>query len=182
MDDPALAKMLEFDQADLDANRAGHFSEGQIQHWRDQMKAGRNLGIGVGSFLLLCTLIGDYFLIGIGMRGQAGSAWAFLGAGLLSLIVGGSGILILRLNLPQPKPNFILQSVTGAIAIRTTQGMTNSHGQMFHHTEYKIHIPGHKFSVTPDVAHHLEQGGMYNIYFQKFNTGGETLLTLERCE
>src|SRR5689334_14598597 len=114
MDDQKLEQYFNFDQADLEANRQGRFSEQQqVRLIENDKKIQRRWGRRSIPFLLLGALgpvlalsPGDFF----------GWTWKILWGFVWTGIWGGIGLLMLGSWLSKPKP-LVLAKATGKVNI-----------------------------------------------------------------
>jgi hypothetical protein len=175
-----LGILFNFDETDLAANRAGQLSVKQRKLRLDQVNAGHTAGIGFGIFLILVAVVGDVFLIPIGLRPQPGAVWALAGAVVLNLVFAGGGTYVLKMALPAPKLLGVFKSVTGPAEVTSVKSLGGGSGQPHHFTEYKLHVAGRKFDVERDPGSQIKPGAVYTTYFLEYPTGGLELLAVER--
>jgi hypothetical protein len=171
MSDAGLMQYFEFDEADLQANRSGNFSEKQKKELssRDSASIQRRRLAAVLFFILgiiLCLLvIGFLTFKGAGDFARNGGFYICpgLGGGALLLI----SIFIFRSSF-SVRQNYVLKKVEAPINIiqaeRTIAGNASRH-----HFVHELHIGGISFDVLPDLPNIMLQGDVYAVYYTEGN-------------
>ena len=171
MSDPQLMSYFKFDEADLQANRNGQFTDKQKARLVKEDKRDRTGSIIGGGFLILIALIGLVIAIAAGI---ADPDWGFrigfgLGFGCIwPLVWGGIGYLILSRAFA--KFQVQLERAEGPVnIIKAERTSTHTDSDGFSHTShyfvYELHIGGKSFDVTGDLANIIMQGDAYALYF-----------------
>lgn len=155
MDERRLRNLFRFNEADLAANRRGHFSEKQITRLSEEAKRERKSAWGSAAILFFIAAVGMAIGIIIGsisptQIGQI-AMYACMGA-LWPLAWAGKAIqMILAANaLNEPRLGF----VRGLIKI-------------IHHGdgEYTLQVDGSEFDVDGNPSGAFDEGREYMIYF-----------------
>ncbi len=171
MSDEALKQYFKFDDADLQANRNGQFTEKQKARLVKEDKRDRTGSILGGGFLLFIALIGIVIAIA---AGAADPDWGFrigfgLGFGCIwPLCWGGVGYFILQRAFQ--KFQVKLQRAMGPVnIIKAERTSTSTDSDGFSHTHhyfvYEMHVGGQSFDVTGDLADIMMQGDTYAVYY-----------------
>ena len=163
--DQQLMDYFKFDQADLEANRAGQFSEKQRARIFKEDTSDRSGSRIFGGVLLFIGAIGfcgalfaiindpDWgFRIGFGL--SFGVLWP--------LIWGGLGWMIMMNSFS--KHEFILASVQGPANIVRGERTGSDHTTHIYH---ELHIGGQEFNVEANLADVMMQGNQYILYYIK---------------
>lgn len=164
MIDQSLMNYFKFDQADLNANRNGQFTEKQRARIIQEDKSSRKWSLIGGLGLMLIAAIG----LAAAIAGWIGdSDWGFrigfgIGFGCVwPLIWGGIGWFLIRNSFS--KHDFKLAKVQGRVNIvRRESYSSQSHTTSVYH---ELHIGGHEFNVNEDMADVLMQGEEYILYY-----------------
>ena len=156
MEDQKLEAYFKFDEADLETNRQGRFSEKQqarlIENDRKiQRKWGwRSIPLflvaGVGPIMAISS--GDFF--GWGWKISWGLVWTGLW--------GGIALIMLLSFLSKPK-KLVFAKTTGKVNIGT-----DAHTRS---TSLRLHIGRHGFDIEEDILDAMTQGAEYTIYYEK---------------
>ncbi len=164
MIDQALMDYFKFDQADLNANRSGHFTDKQKARIIQEDQSSRKWSRVGGILLLLIALIG---LGGAIFAVTEDNDLAFrigfgLGFGVLwPLIWGGLGVSVLVNSFS--KHEFKLAQVQGRVNIVSRESYSSqTHTTSVYH---ELHIGGQDFSVESDLADVMMQGDEYILYY-----------------
>ncbi|MCL4529616.1 MAG: hypothetical protein M1282_09390 [Chloroflexi bacterium] len=171
MNNEKLKEYFKFDDADLQANRNGQFTEKQKARLVKEDKRDRTGSIIGGGFLMLIALIGLVIAIA---AGAADPDWGFrigfgLGFGCIwPLCWGGVGYVILRRAFA--KFQVKLQRAMGPVnIIKAERTSTSTDSDGFSHTShyfvYELHIGGQSFDVQSNLADIMMQGDMYAVYY-----------------
>ena len=171
MNNENLKEYFKFDDADLQANRNGQFTEKQKARLVKEDKRDRTGSIIGGGFLMLIALIGLVIAIA---AGAADPDWGVrigfgLGFGCIwPLCWGGVGYVILRRAFA--KFQVKLQRATGPVnIIKAERTSTSTDSDGFSHTShyfvYELHIGGQSFDVQSNLADIMMQGDTYAVYY-----------------
>ena len=171
MTDQQLMSYFKFDEADLQANRNGQFTENQKSRLVKEDKRDRTWSVVGGSFLILIGLIGLVIAIAAGI---ADPDWGFrigfgLGFGCIwPLVWGGIGIGIMSRAFSKFRVQLLRASgPVNIIKAERTSTSTDSDG--FSHTShyfvYELHIGGKSFDVQANLADIMMQGEPYAVYY-----------------
>jgi hypothetical protein len=166
MEDEKLKQYFKFDEADLNANRNGYFTEKQKARLALEDKSGRKWSLTGGIVLLLIAAGG---LAGAIAGWIGDSDWGFrigfgLGFGVIwPLIWGGLGAALLSSSFS--KHEFKLARVQGRANIVRKESYSSEH----HTTSvyHELHIGGVEFSVDEDLADVIMQGDECTLYYIK---------------
>lgn len=164
MQDPKLMAYFKFDEADLQANQNGRFTEKQKARLDAEDKSTRKWSLIGGLGLLFIAAIG---LAGAIFGWINDSDWGFrigfgLGFGCIwPLIWGGLGWVALSNSFS--KHEFKLARVQGRVNIVRRESYSSEH----HTTSiyHELHIGGQEFSVEEDLADVMMQGDEYILYY-----------------
>ena len=164
MVDQQLMDYFKFDQADLNANEHGEFTDKQRARIFKEDKSSRKW-----------SRIGGIVLLFIGAIGFAGAVfgwisdpdWGFrigfgLGFGVIwPLIWGGIGFFLIKNSFS--KHEYKLARVQGQVNIVRRESYSSEH----HTTSvyHELHIGGQEFSVEEDLADVMMQGDEYILYY-----------------
>ena len=164
MQDPRLMAYFKFDEADLQANQSGRFTEKQKVRLAAEDKSSRKWSLIGGIGLMLIAAIG---LAGAVFGWINDSDWGFrigfgLGFGCIwPLIWGGIGWALLSSSFA--KHEYKLARVQGRVNIvRRESYSSSSHTTSVYH---ELHIGGQEFSVDDDLADVMMQGDEYILYY-----------------
>lgn len=171
MNDEKLKEYFKFDDADLQANRNGQFTEKQKARLVKEDKMDRTGSMLGGGCLLFIALIGLVIAIAAGI---ADSDWGFrigfgLGFGCIwPLVWGGIGYSIMSRAFA--KFQVKLQRATGPVnIIKAERTSTSTDSDGFSHTShyfvYELHIGGQSFDVESNLADIMMQGDTYAVYY-----------------
>lgn len=164
MVDPQLMSYFQFDQADLDANRNGQFTDKQKTRIFTEDKSSRTWSRVGGFFLIFIGLIGLVAAIfAIANDSDLGFQIGFgLGFGCIwPLVWGGIGYFLVKNSFS--KHEFKLAKVQGLVNIvRRESYSSESHTTTIYH---ELHIGGQEFSVQGTAADVLMQGDEYILYY-----------------
>ncbi len=162
--DQSLMNYFHFDQSDLSANRKGQFTDKQRVRILKEDRSSRKWSLIGGLGLMLIAAIG---VAGAIAGWIADSDWGFrigfgLGFGVIwPLIWGGIGWLLIKNSFS--KHDFKLSKVQGQVNIvRRESYSSQSHTTNVYH---ELHIGGHEFGVSGDIADVLMQGDEYVLYY-----------------
>jgi hypothetical protein len=169
--DQQLMSYFKFDQADLQANRNGQFTEKQKSRLVKEDRRDRTWSVIGGGFLLLIGLVGLVIAI---VAGIADPDWGFrrgfgLGFGCIwPLVWGGIGVGIMSRGFS--KFQVKLQRATGPVnIIKAERTSTSKDSDGFSHTShyfvYELHIGGKSFDVQASLADIMMQGDIYAVYY-----------------
>ena len=171
MSDPQLMNYFKFDEADLQANQNGQFTDKQKSRLVKEDKRDKTWSVFGGGFLILIGLIG---LIGAIAAGIADPDWGFrigfgLGFGCIwPLVWGGIGIFILRRAFSQFQVKLLrVMGPVNIIKAERTSTSTDSDGftHTSHYFVYELHVSGQSFDVQSNLADIMMQGDTYAVYF-----------------
>ncbi len=159
-----LMDYFKFDQADLNANENGQFTEKQKARIFKEDKSDRKWS-RIGGIVLL--FIGAIGLGGAIVGWIADSDWGFrigfgIGFGVIwPLIWGGIGAALIKNSFS--KHQFKLTKVQGRVNIVWRESYSSEHHttSVFH----ELHIGGKEFSVNEDLADVMVQGDEYILYY-----------------
>lgn len=163
MSTPQLMDYFKFDQADLEANRHGQFTEKQRQRLVQEDKSSRTWSMVIGVVLVLIAAAGFFGAVA-GWIGD--SDWGFrigfgLGFGCIwPLIWGGLGFVLLSTSFS--KHQFMLARVQGRANIIRTESHGSDHTT---HINYELHIGGQEFNVQSSAGDVIMQGEEYILYY-----------------
>jgi hypothetical protein len=162
MQEQQLTAYFKFDEADLQANRQGRFSEKQQARLIENDKkiqrrwAWRSIPFlliaGIGPFAALSA--GDFF--GWGWK----IMWGFVWTGLW----GGIGLVMLASWLSKTKP-LVLAKATGKVNFVRNRSYRASHNT--HSSSLRLHIGRHAFDIEEDLAGVMMQGDEYIVYYEQ---------------
>jgi hypothetical protein len=167
MQDQKLQDYFHFDEADLQANRSGVFSEkqkkelssdqsGTIQRRRRAALVFFALGI-----LLLLGLAGFLIFKGTAYLLQDPVLLICPGPGGLVLLL--ASIYILR-STSSVKQNYQLMKAEGPINIIQAERMIAGNASR-HHFVHELHLGGATFDVLPELPNIRVQGDVYALYY-----------------
>jgi hypothetical protein len=162
MEDQKLKEYFRFDEADLEANRNGRFSENQQARLiENDKKIQRRWGWRSIPFLLIAGIgpaaalgPGDFF--GWGWK----IAWGLVWTGLW----GGIGLVMLISALSKTKP-LVLAKATGKVNIvrdRSYRSSTHTRG-----SSLQLHIGRHAFDMDEELVDIMMQGDEYIVHYEK---------------
>lgn len=173
MTDQKLMDYFKFDEADLQANRSGQFTEAQKKYLSTESKYDKGANLIAGIFLLLVALAGLAFGVAtvitnpnVATRLQFGLT---CGCGLPLIFV----VLSLRpFSRAFAKFQVQLQKAEGPISIvkaERTSTSTRSDGtsSTSHYFVYELHVDTASFDVTPELADIMMQGDVYALYYSQ---------------
>jgi len=162
MEDQKLREYFKFDDADLDANRKGQFSEKQrtrlIEADRkiQQRWGWRSIPLfliaAVGPFAAVSA--GDFF--GLGWK----IIWGFVWTG----VWGGIGLVMLISSLSKTK-QLVLAKATGKVNIVRDRRYRSS--TRTHNTSLQLRIGRHSFDAEEALTDLMMQGDEYIVYYEK---------------
>jgi hypothetical protein len=177
MIDPVLQKRFDFNESDLNANRAGRLSQRQVDKRVTAFKKAKPFRIGCGLGLMLIATI---FPIVFGpMMWEMRDSWGVLlglgcGVSVWALTWGAFGVGFIA-GAFKP-PSFQLASVSGPVNLvgvtRTTGGENPTT-----YTAYELRVGKSKFDVDSALGNEIMQGDTYAIYHIE---GTEEIMSLER--
>jgi hypothetical protein len=164
MIDQQLMDYFKFDQADLNANENGQFTEKQKVRIFKEDKSGRRWSRIGGIGLLLIAAMG---FGGAVLGWIADPDWGFrigfgLGFGVIwPLIWGGIGAFLIKNSFS--KHQFKLTKVQGRVNIVSRESYSSEH----HTTSiyHELHIGGKEFNINEDLADVMMQGDEYILYY-----------------
>src|SRR5258706_1607714 len=162
MEDQKLKEYFKFDEADLEANRQGRFSEKQQACLiENDKKIQRRWGWRSIPFLLIAGLgpvlalsAGDFF----GWDWKI--MWGFVWTGLW----GGIGLVMLISSLSKTKP-LVLAKATGKVNIVRDRSYRSSNHT--HISSLRLHIGRQAFDIEEDLVDVMMQGDEYILYYEK---------------
>ena len=159
-----LMDFFEFDQADLEANQAGNFTQKQTTRILSEDKSRRTVSRIGGIVVLLMAAAGFFIALFAGIQTPDwGSRIGFgLGFGCIwPLVWGGLGYWLLANSFS--KHVFRLARVQGyANIVRTVSHNSKQHTTIVRH---QLHIGGTEFSVQAGIANVMMQDKEYIIYY-----------------
>jgi hypothetical protein len=171
MQDQKLMDYFQFDEADLQANRSGNFSEKQIKELStDQSGTVRRrrraaaIFFGLGIFLLL-ILAGFLIFKGTGYLVQNMALVICQGPGGVAFLL--ASLFIFRSS-RTVRENYLLKKVEGPINIIQAEREIAGNASR-HHFVHELHIGGVTFDVLPDLPNIMMQGDLYAAYYTEPN-------------
>ncbi len=171
MQDQKLMDYFQFDEADLQANRSGVFSEKQKKELSSDesstVQRRRRAGaifLGLGIFLWL-ILIGLLIFKGTGYLVQNTVLLICPGPGGLVLLL--ASIFIFRFS-SSGKQNYQLKKVEGPVNIIQAEREIAGNASR-HHFVHELHMGGVTFDVLPDLPNIMMQGDVYAAYYTEPN-------------
>ena len=174
MTDPQLMSYLDFDEAELQANRNGRLSEKQKTRLEQAEKSSKGCSSIMGFFLVGIGLIGVWIAVSAAsalMETERGAAiGVILGLGVAwPLVWGGLGISSIRRSFA--KVEIKVKTAEGPINIvKVVRDSYNPSTKM--HTDeeaYELHVGRKTFEVESDLADAMRQGDVYAVYCAEFN-------------
>ncbi|MFZ1042052.1 MAG: hypothetical protein WCA79_21260 [Anaerolineales bacterium] len=164
MIDPQLMSYFKFDEADLQANRNGQFTDKQKARIVKEDKRNKTWSVIGGGFLILIGLLGLVMAIAAGISDPD---WGFrigfgLGFGCIwPLVWGGIGYLLLR----RAFAKFQVQIERAEGPVNIVEAVRTYGSNHSHYFVHELHIGGKSFDVTGDLANIIMQGDTYALYF-----------------
>lgn len=170
MADQKLMDYFKFDDADLQANRNGQFTEKQTARIVKGDKSGRGLSNLGGIILILIALIGVAVAVGVVVMTllQSSSDWVFTipfvaGFGCIwPLAWGGFGVRSFMYS-SSSKRTFKLAKTQGTANIESRQTYTSDNRPDI--IIYTLHIGGKNFKVDSTLSSAMMQGADYAVYY-----------------
>jgi len=177
MQDQRLKDYFKFDEADLQANRSGLFSDPQKKKIAADRASSFHMDIwiaGIGFPVAVIMLGGMVYLIiqGVGSFAQNGGVVINLGIwGFIVLVVA-----LLAFRAIFVRHQFKLARVQGPINI-VRQEVHGEHG----HTSiyHELHVGGQEFGVAESLGDVMMQGDEYAIYYDTDNSNIGNILSAE---
>jgi hypothetical protein len=157
-----LQEYFHFDEADLEANRQGRFSENQqVRLIENDKKIQRKWGWRSIPFLLI-ALVGPVFALFAGdfFGGNWKVIWGIGWTGLW----GGIGLVMLISSLSKSK-KLVLAKATGKVKIVMSRSYRASNRT--HSSSPRLYVGRHSFDMEETLADILTQGDEYVIYYEK---------------
>jgi hypothetical protein len=177
MSDPQLMNLLKFDESDLQANRNGSISEGQmvrLQKMEANAKKVSLLGCAGNFFVALIGLGAAAFMITTEGSPELNLSFGTICFGtifgiLWPLLWGSAGYLGLRRVFA--KVEATVKKAEGTIAIeKTVRSSYDSDSHVTtHHNVYELRVGGYTFIVNPVLSNYMKRGEIYTVYFADFN-------------
>jgi hypothetical protein len=162
MEDQKLKDYFKFDEADLEANRNGRFSESQqVRLIENDRKIQRRWGWRSIPFLLIAA-IGPVAALGSG--DFFGWSWKIMWGFVWTGVWGGIGLAMLISSLSKQKP-LVLAKATGKVNIvrdRSYRSSTHTHNSWL-----ELHIGRHVFDMDEELVDIMMQGDEYIVYYEK---------------
>jgi hypothetical protein len=174
MEDENIQRIFNFDEADLQANRDGHFTDKQRKRLVAEDKGVKGCNTAGGIMLILIGLIG----VGIALVSypvmKSGGLGFTISFGLIwPLVWGGLGFFFLKSSLQ--KTVVKLQRVEGPVNI--VKSVRSSYSSTTHtsssYTVYELHVGGRSFDVPKSLPDAMMQGDVYAIYYADFGPTGD---------
>ncbi len=170
MADQNLMDYFKFDDADLQANRNGQFTEKQTARIVKGDKSGRGLSNLGGIILILIALIGVVIAVVVvgGVALSKSSDWAFAipfvaGFGCIwPLVWGGFGVRSFMYS-SSSKHTFKLAKAQGSANIESRQTYDSNNRPDI--VVYTLHIGGKNFKVDQSLNNVMRQGAEYAVYY-----------------
>lgn len=176
MHDQRLMDYFKFDESDLEANRAGDFSDAQKDKIRTDQAGAYNrtiwtfawavpLAVGLLGWMALLLFQGH-------VNGSNGGLVVNLGIwGFIALLVA-----LFALRGVLTKHRFRLAKVQGPIKIvREVVHGRHRHTSVYH----ELHVGGEEFSVDESLADVMQQGDEYTVYYDLDNDSTGSILSVE---
>jgi hypothetical protein len=171
MQDQKLQDYFQFDEADLQANRSGVFSDKQKKELStDQSSTVQRRRRAGAVFLGLGILL---WLILIGFLIFKGSGYLMQNAVLL-ICPGPGGLVFLLASIfvfrstGTVRENYQLKKVAGPVNIIQAEREIAGNASR-HHFVHELHIGGVTFDVLPDLPNIMMQGDVYAAYYTEPN-------------
>jgi hypothetical protein len=161
MDDQQLKKYFNFDEADLNANRNGTFTQKQNQRLAQDRKSGAIFMRIVGLGLLFIAALPIVILWLVGAFAVMG--WLSLLWGIWPLIWGFLAFKAFRSSLSTPTST--LATATGPVNIVKDERYNASTKR--YTEEHELHVGGVEFDVEAELADMMMQGDVYAVYYIK---------------
>jgi hypothetical protein len=164
MSDPQLMSYFKFDEADLQANRNGQFTDKQKARIVKEDKRNKTWSVIGGGFLILIGLLGLVMAIAAGISDPD---WGFrigfgLGFGCIwPLVWGGIGYLLLR----RAFAKFQVQLERAEGPVNIVEAVRTYGSNHSHYFVHELHIGGKSFDVEANLADIMMQGDTYAVYF-----------------
>jgi hypothetical protein len=169
MDDQALKKYFEFDEADLAANRNGRLSEKQKQNLIHSNKSSKRFwvgcGLGLGVILIAVASIFPIVLIPMGLsrlqkHDRHNAMGTFIAVAMWTLVWGGFGVVAIIMGIQnglKDRSKVLLKNVAGPINLVGIE-KTGEHGHTY--IDHELHIGQEEFDVDEEVAGFMMQGDL----------------------
>lgn len=171
MTEQALMSYFKFTDADLQANRRGHFSDAQKQSLVQEDRSDRKWEVFGGGCLIMIGLIGLAAAIGVVIIFT--DPGARIGLGIMfgviwPLIWGVIGVRTLLQAFARSRP-IRLQKVQGPVGFAKVErtSVTTSDGFVHHHERIveELHVGGKSFDVGEDLTNIMKPGDTYAVYY-----------------
>jgi hypothetical protein len=177
MEDQKLKDYFKFDEADLQANRSGQFTEKQKMRLGRGDQSHKMWSVIGGIFLLLVAALGLFIAVEVWLENP--NNWGLiLGLGIpfgciWPLIFGGLGVSVLMRSLTA-KLRVQLQKAEGPINITMEQRrVSGEHDDYNYKNVHVMYVGGQTFRVQPDLTKIMAPGDVYGIYFAQGNDNSD---------